>query len=129
MVEKYFNVVKLEEHERAYIWVDGKFETLLECGVFHLYWKEFELKVEKVDVKSDFKVSEALALNLMQSKETFSQIKKVVIRENQEGYLYVNHKFVEVLEVGRHFYYTDFYELEAKAIETKIKELEITGQE
>lgn len=129
LVEEYFNIVKLEEYERAYIWVDGKFETLLECGVLHLYWKEFELKVEKVDVKSDCRVSEALVLNLIQSKETFPQTKKIVITQNQEGYLYVNHKFVEVLEVGRHFYYTNFYDVEVKTIETRIKELEITGQE
>ncbi len=129
LVEQYFNVVKLEENERAYIWIDGKFETLLECGTLHLYWKEFELKVEKVDVQSDHRVSEALAVNLMQSKVTFAQTKKIMIKENQEGYLYVNHKFVEVLKAGRHFYYTDFYDVEVKAIETKIKELEITGQE
>ena len=129
LVDKYFHVVKLEEHERAYVWVDGKFETLLECGDFRLYGKEYDIKIEKVDVKSNYKISEKDVLTLMQVANSFSQIKKVIITENQVGYLYVNHKFVDILDVGQHFYYTDFYDIEVKAIDTRIKELEITGQE
>jgi len=128
-IEEQFNVVKLEEHERAYVWLDGKFIELLDAGALRLYWKEYDVKIEKVDVRKSYIVEKRHLLILNKLNINFPNLKKILVSKNAQGYLYVNEKFEGLVEEGKQFYYTDFYDIELKIIEMKIKELEITGQE
>jgi len=129
LIESVCTVVKLEEHERAYVWIDGKFTDLLEAGAFKLYWKEYDVKIEKVDVKSNYLIEKRHLLDLEKLGGAFNNVKKMLVTQNSQGYLSVNEKFESMVEEGKHFFYTDFYDIELKAIDQRIKELEITGQE
>jgi len=129
LIESVCTVVKLEEHERAYVWIDGKFTDLLEIGAFKLYWKEYAVKIEKVDVKENYLVEKRHLLELEKLEKSYVNVKKMIVKQYSEGYLFVNEKFEALTTEGKHFYYTDFYDIDLQAIDKRIKELEITGQE
>jgi len=129
LIEELFNVVKLEEHERAYVWLDGKFIELLETGALSLYWKEYDVKVEKVDVQKSYLVEKRHQRILNNLNIPFNNLKKCVVTKNSQGYLYIDEKFEELVEEGKHYYYTDFHDIELKLINRRVNELEITGQE
>ena len=129
LVEQYFNVIKLEEYERAYIWLDGKFIELLEAGNIRLYWKEYDVKIEKVNVEENYEVSQKHRQLLDKMAKRFDNVKKILVEQNTKGFLYLNEKFEKTVDAGKAYYYTDFYDVEVKAIDQRIKELEITGQE
>lgn len=127
-VEMYFQKVQLSEDERAYVWVDGNFVELLEAGTVKLYFKELDIKVEKINIKEQMKVDDR-HIKYVDRLSKVDGIKKTIVDKNAIGYLFVNEKFTYTLEAGRHYFYTDFYDLDVRGIDTRIKELEITGQE
>jgi len=129
LIEEQFNVVKLEEYERAYVWVDGKFVELLEAGALRLYWREYDVTIEKIDVRESYIVEKKHRLLLDQKSVMAKNVIKMVVKQNSQGYLYVDEKFESLVEEGKHFYYTDFYDIDLKVIDKRVKELEITGQE
>jgi regulator of protease activity HflC (stomatin/prohibitin superfamily) len=123
-----FQVVELTEDEMAYVWIDGNFVEILEAGTVKLYFKEYTLKVEKVNVKEQMRVDEK-HIKYLDRVGHLSTIKKYIIDKNALGYLFVDEKYVELLLTGKHYFYTNAYDVDVKAIDTRIKELEITGQE
>lgn len=127
-VEMFFQKVELSEEERAYVWVDGNFVELLEAGSVKLYFKGLDIRVEKINIKEEMKVDERY-IKYVDRLSRVDSVKKTIVDKNAVGYLFVDEKFVSQLDTGRHYFYTDFYDVDVKAIDTRIKELEITGQE
>ena len=129
LLESVCTVVKLAEHERAYVWIDGKFTDLLEVGALKFYWKEYDIKVEKVDVKANYLVETQHRLDLERLEKELTNVDEILLEQSVQGYLYVNEEFKAILNSGKHFYYTDFYDVEVYEVDTRVKELEINGQE
>ena len=128
-VEKYFTVVSLADHERAYVSVDGKFTDFLSLGDLKLYHKELDITVEKVDIRTDYRVSTEHMQYLDMFGTTVKGIKKHTVAPHEASYLYVDEVLIEALDTGKHYFYTELREIATKSIDTRIKELEITGQE
>lgn len=130
-VKKHFTVVSLAEHERAYIHVDGKFAELLDAGVTKLYWKELDLSIERVDVREHFLVAPGHGKWLQQlaDRRKIGALTEVVILPHEEGHLIVDQQYRGKVGAGRWFYYTDRYTVSIHKIDTRIKSLEIFGQE
>jgi hypothetical protein len=126
-VAHYFDAVKLTEEEIAYIWIDGNFVEILESGTTKLYFKGYDIRVEKVNIKVQIKVAKEHTVYVDQVRH--KEIIKTVIDKNAIGYLFVNERYEEMLDTGKHYFYKKFYDIEVKAIDKRVKELEITGQE
>ncbi|CAA6821331.1 MAG: Unknown protein [uncultured Sulfurovum sp.] len=129
LIESVCTVIKLEEDERAYLWINDKFTDLLEVGAFKFYWKEHTVKIEKVNVKETYIINNKHLLELEKLEKSYVNVKKMLVKEYSEGYLYVNEKFESITSEGKHYFYTDFYDINLEAIDMRIKELEINNQE
>ncbi len=126
LIKKHFEVVALGEEERAFIWIDGKFAELLKAGATKLYFKEYDVKMEKVNVKEEMRVSTKYVKLLEGSWE---HILRVNISAHEWAYLYIDNVLDKRLEVGMHLFYTDFFDIKSSKLDKRVKEMEITGQE
>ena len=129
MVEKYFTVVELTDYERAYISINGKFADFMHLGELKLYFKELDITVDKVDVREAYKVSKTHMQYIDMFNSNVKGVKKHIVSDYETSYLYVDETFIEVLEVGRHYFYTELRDIVTKNVDTRVKELEIKGQE
>lgn len=57
LCNEYFQVVELDEAERAFVWAEGNFLELLEAGASKLYFKSVDLRIEKINVKETKRVA------------------------------------------------------------------------
>jgi regulator of protease activity HflC (stomatin/prohibitin superfamily) len=129
LVNKFFTTVELKDYERAFITINGKLTEFLNLGATKLYWRELDTQVEKVNVQQDYHVSK-------EHKELFTLLNstpigviKHLVSSHQNSYLYLDGDFEKELDAGQHYFYMDLKELSIKDVDTRIKELEITGQE
>jgi len=127
-VTTYFHIIALNEDEKAYVWVDGNFVELLPAGATQLYFKELNLKVEKVNIKESVKVDD-MFVKYIDRLPKVADLSRFFVDKFTTGYLYINEKFVDTLPTGKHYYYNNFYDIDVKYIDNRIKELEVTGQE
>jgi len=129
VVKEHFHVVDLADSERAYVSVDGKFVDFLSLGELKLYFKELDISVEKVDIYTNYKVSKEHMRYIDMFKSSVAGVKKEVVADFVEPYLYVDEVFEEVLHTGKHYFYSELRKLEVKYVDMRLKELEISGQE
>ena len=129
MVEKYFTVVALADNERAYVSINGKFTDFMSLGELKLYFKELDITVDRVDVTKAYKVSKMHSQYIDMFSSNIKGIKKHLVSEHEISYLYVDETFEEILNAGKHYFYTELRDIITKDVDTRIKELEITGQE
>ncbi|MCH9814271.1 MAG: slipin family protein [Epsilonproteobacteria bacterium] len=126
LIEKHFEVVALGEEERAYVWIDGKFTELLKAGATKLYFKEYDVRVERVNVKEEMQVDPKYVKLLEGSWE---HILRVNVSVHEWTYLYVDNLLDKRLDVGVHLFYTDYFDVKSYTLDKRVNEMEITGQE
>jgi len=129
VVKKHFHIVDLSDTQRAYVYINGKFTDFMTLGELKLYFKELDIKVEKVDIQKEYKLSQ----NHINCIDMFSiipkGIKKHLVSSYEEAYLYLDEKIVSKLDIGKHYFYTELVDIAIKTIDTRIKELEVNAQE
>ncbi len=129
IVEKYFTVVALSDYERAYVSINGKFTDFMSLGEVKLYFKELAITVDRVDVKEAYKVSKTHMQYIDMLGSHIEGIKKHIVSDYETSYLYVDETLEEILDAGKHYFYTELRDITTKDVDRRIKELEITGQE
>jgi len=128
-VEKYFTVVELADNERAYVSVNGKFTDFMLLGEIKLYYKGLDITVDKVDIRDDYKVTKKHMQYIDMFNTNINGVKQHIVSAYEESYLYVDEAYIETLEAGKHYFYTELRDITTKSVDKRIKELEITGQE
>lgn len=129
VVERYFTVVDLADHERAYVSINGKFADFMLLGELKLYWKELDITVERVDIRTEYQVTAKHKGYLDMFSTAVRGVNKHTVGAHEQSFLYHNETFVEVLPAGKHYFYTELNEIETVKVDTRIKELEINAQE
>ena len=128
-VEEYFNVVDLKDYERAFVKVDGKFSELLPLGAIKLYFKELNIELEVVDVRSNYQLSKEQVEYIKLLPEPPEDILKVFVSTDEEAYIFKNGEFQKRLDSGVYYFFNDLEKIEAITLGKYIKELELNQQE
>lgn len=129
MVKRYFYIVELADTERAFVSIDDKFTDFLALGEIKLYFKELDIKVEKVDIYKDYKVSKEHVRYIDMFPSSVKGIKKAVVPDFATSYLFVDENLTEVLDSGKHYFYSELRDILINTVDTRLKELEINSQE
>lgn len=120
-------VVDVEDQTLVTHYVNGKFHNLLESGK-HAYFNVFdkhtfkEIDISKPYVTEDF------------PKHLFNNIPnrlfyKIEVASHQKARLYFDKKFIELLDEGTYYFWNNGTKIEAEFVDTRILQLDITGQE
>jgi len=116
---------------------DGELQLLFEDGIFlqvlpvgkYAFWKESVkrtfLKVNLEDLYVDTSINRAV----LETPQIKPYIRKLTVPQQSKGLLFVEGKFVELLEAGSYYYWQSSKQLELKTIDYRIQQMEISGQE
>jgi regulator of protease activity HflC (stomatin/prohibitin superfamily) len=131
-VATYCEPVQLSPSQVALVRHKGKVIAVLPPSSRKLFWKGVE--VEVVEIADSYKLSAKLAAELVAGlPEVVSQaIKFLHVREVPEqhlGLLYVDGAFSETLKPGLHAWWVFGRSLRTEAVDTRLKTLEVSGQE
>jgi regulator of protease activity HflC (stomatin/prohibitin superfamily) len=121
-------VLDLKQHERALVWVDGRFAAILGPGV-HVAWTAFhEVRAEVVDARAvRFEHQELAAILGSARADAFLQ--QVVVEEGRLGLLHVDGKLSATLRPGAHAFWRGVGRVTVAITDLRELSLDITGQE
>ncbi len=129
VVERYFHVVELKDNQRAFVFINGSFKEFMDLGELKLYWKELNIQVEKVNVKENYLLDDKYSTLIEEFKVTPSGVSKELISEYEEGFLYLNGRYVGKLEPKRYYFFTELNSVSVTKIDKRVQEMEILSQE
>ncbi|MEX0718532.1 MAG: slipin family protein [Planctomycetaceae bacterium] len=121
-------VLDLKDHERALVWIDGRFSHVLPKGLY-AYWIGFrDVRVEIVDARRVRFVHDEL--KTIACSPLVSRVLDVcTVERDRLGVLFVDGAYVETLPSGRYAFWKDA--ADSKVVEVDLRESmsDVAGQE
>ncbi|OYV74905.1 MAG: peptidase [Deltaproteobacteria bacterium 21-66-5] len=121
-------VIDLKDHQRALVWVDGRFSHVLPPGLY-AYWTDFrEVTVEIVDARSvRFAHKELQVITRSAMAERVLEV--LTVEPGHVGVLYVNGAYVETLPPGRHAFWKNVAKVTLVPVDLREAMYDVAGQE
>lgn len=121
-------VLEVGDRERALVWFDGHFQTILKPGRY-AYWTGFrDVRVEKVDI-SRIRFESADLKAIVNSSEAAFFLESVFIGEGQLGLLFIEGKYSESLEPGEYYFWKKAGKYSVHVQNMREQVLDISGQD
>lgn len=121
-------ILDIKDTERALVWKDGRFDTILPPG-FHVLWnKPHQIQVEIVDTAKVRLHNEKL--ETIVNKEGINQHLDIITIENgYTGLLFINGELAEQLKAGVYAFWKKAKKYNLYHFDTREKVLDIVGQD
>jgi regulator of protease activity HflC (stomatin/prohibitin superfamily) len=121
-------VLDLKDHERALVWIDGRFSHVLPPGLY-AYWTAFrEVAVQVVDARqARFEHPELRVIE--QSTLAERVLESHAIEQGHQAVLFEDGKYVETLPPGRYGFWKGVAKVKLVPVDMRETMLDVAGQE
>lgn len=126
-VAKCVEVVEVEDQKIALHYVNDKFSSLLTRGKY-AFWNIVDRHAFTIIDVSNTEVDESVSEYIL-SNISHTYYTKVEVAEYQKGILYINKKFVKILDAGTYYFWKNSSKVEVSLIDTRLTQMNILGQE
>ncbi len=121
-------VIDLKDHERALVWIDGRFSHIVSPGLYAYWSGHKQVKVEVVDARSVRFEHGDLKL-IARSPLADRMLDVCAIERNQVGVLFQDGRYVETLSPGLYAFWRGSADAKVVEIDTRESLIEVGGQE
>jgi regulator of protease activity HflC (stomatin/prohibitin superfamily) len=122
-------VLDLKDHERALVWIDGRFSHILPPGQ-HAFWTgQREVRAEIVDARGVRFENKELATIVTRGVEVARALDICHVEPGHAGVLLVDGKHVETLAPGRYALWKNVAAVKVVALDLRETVLDVSGQE
>jgi regulator of protease activity HflC (stomatin/prohibitin superfamily) len=127
-LETEIRVLDLKDHERALVWVDGRFDGIYGAGLRAAWTVFHDVRVEVVDARKGRLDHEALPV-ILAEKNAIKMLDAVQVEQNQVALLMVNGRQEDILRPGRYAFWRGLARYETRVVDLREQVLDIAGQE
>ena len=121
-------VLDLKDHERALVWIDGRFNHVLPPGLY-AYWTALrDVRVEVIDARR-VRFEHAELKVILRSPSVEHALEVVTVPPNHAGALFIDGEFVETLPPGRHAFWKNMAQVKFVPQDMRETVLDVAGQE
>ncbi len=121
-------VVDLKDHERAIVWIDGRFSRVLSAGLYAFWNGMRDVRVESADARTGrFEHDDLKVIVRVPDATCFLDV--CAVNRNCAGVLFVDGRFVDTLPPGLYAFWRNA--ADAKLVEVDLREtvVDVSGQE
>lgn len=128
LLEKDALVFDLKDHERALVWIDGRFERVLAPGLYALWAKFRAVRAEVIDARSiGFEHRDMNVILATPGIERF--LETFVVEEGFVGILFRDGEYTQTSGPGRYLFWKDVGRIRLYQVDMRESLLDISGQE
>ncbi|MDO5655990.1 MAG: slipin family protein [Flavobacteriaceae bacterium] len=121
-------IVDVKDGELVLIYENGIFKEVFGVGQY-AFWKGIiDRTFQKIDLKK-VKITENISTNILEDMRLRNFVRKFIVANQNKGLLFVNGKFISVLEAGTYYFWNNEISVEMKSIDVRMQQMEIAGQE
>lgn len=121
-------VLDLKDHERALVWVDGRFEGVYGAGLRALWTVFHDVRVEIVDAREG-RLDRADLPVILASETGAKLLDAIQVEQNQVALLMVNGRQEDILRAGRFAFWRGLARYETRVVDLREQVLDVSGQE
>lgn len=135
LVARHFQVVETGEHQVGLIYKNGRLAGVLPPATRQAYWRgPVEVKVELLDIGSDYALSRAHAALLARPSATLAKTLNgftlaAEVEDQHIGLLLVDGELVRTLPPGLHAFWRFNRSVKVETVDLRLQTVEVSGQE
>ncbi len=121
-------VVDLNDHERAVVWVDGRVEAVLKPGL-HVFWTGFhDVKVVKFDVRT-VRFEHEDVTHVLVAKGAREILRSFHVEPGHVGLFFYEGRHMETVGPGTHAYWAGVGQVRVVIVDEREQVVDVSGQE
>jgi len=121
-------LVEVKDGELFLMYENGIFKEVLDVGQYAFFKGIINRNFQKIDLKK-VEITENISTNILENVKLKNYIRKFNIVNQYKALLFINGKFIKVLEAGTYYFWNNEISVEMKAIDARMQQMEIAGQE
>ena len=121
-------VVDLKDHERALVWIDGRFARILTPGLYALWTSERVIRVEVVDARTMQLVHAELS-SIVQTAAVSGALEVVQVEPGHVAVWFRDGAYQATLNPGTYAFWKGAGRLKVNDVDMKEQTLDISGQD
>ena len=122
-------VLDLKDHQRALVWVDGRFSHVLPPGLY-AYWTTFrEVAVEVIDAQQKVRFEHKDLQVIVRVAAGRRVLDAFAVEQGHVGVLFEDGKYVETLPPGKYAFWKNVAKVALVPVDMRETMLDIGGQE
>lgn len=121
-------VVEVKDGEIVLMYENGIFKEVLNIGQY-AFWKGIlNREFQKIDL-TKVEITEKISKTILENMKLKNFVRKFVITNQYKGLLLIDGKLTKTLEAGTYYFWNNEISIDVKAIDTRMQQMEIAGQE
>ncbi len=128
LLDNQIRVLDLQDHERALIWIDGRFDRIVAGGLYALWTTQRQVRVEIVNA-NEVRVNRSDLSVLLKSPGARDFLGEYEINEDHRGVLYLDGQYADTLNAGCYLFWKNTRKVRIFQVNTGEQTLEISGQD
>ncbi|MEI7489183.1 MAG: slipin family protein, partial [Chryseobacterium sp.] len=121
-------VVDVKDGKIVLVQENGIFKEVLNVGQY-AFWKGIlNREFQKVDL-TKVEITEKISKTILENMKLKNFTRKFVVTNQYKGLLLIDGKLTKVLEAGTYYFWNNEISVEVKAIDMRMQQMEIAGQE
>lgn len=121
-------VVEVKDGELALMYENGVFKEILNVGQYAFWKGVLNREFQKVDL-TKVEITEKISKTILENMKLKNFTRKFVVTNQYKGLLLIDGKLTKVLEAGTYYFWNNEISVEVKAIDMRMQQMEIAGQE
>lgn len=121
-------VIEVKDGEIVLVKENGIFKEVLNVGQY-AFWKGIvNREFQKIDL-TKVEITEKISKTILENMELKNFTRKFVVTNQYKGLLLIDGKLTKVLDAGTYYFWNNEISVEVRAIDTRMQQMEIAGQE
>lgn len=121
-------VVEVKDGEIVLVFENGIFKEVLNVGQY-AFWKGIlNRDFQKMDL-TKVEITEKISKTILENMKLKNFTRKFVVTNQYKGLLLIDGKLTKILEAGTYYFWNNEISVEVKAIDVRMQQMEIAGQE
>ncbi|KFE99988.1 peptidase [Chryseobacterium formosense] len=121
-------VIEVKDGEIVLVKENGIFKEVLNVGQY-AFWKGIvNREFQKIDL-TKVEITEKISKTILENMKLKNYTRKFVVTNQYKGLLLIDGKLSKVLEAGTYYFWNNEISVEVKAIDMRMQQMEIAGQE
>jgi len=121
-------VVEVKDGEMVLVYENGIFKEVLNVGQYAFWKGVLNREFQKIDL-TKVEITEKISKTILENLKLKNFVRKFVVSSQYKGLLLIDGKLSKVLEAGTYYFWNNEISIEIKAVDTRMQQMEIAGQE
>lgn len=128
LLEDWAEVLDLKDHQRALVWIDGRFDRVLGPGLYALWTACRKVKTQVVDA-GDVRFEHPAINAIAKSRNAADQLNMVTVDEGFAGVYFKDGAYVQTFGPGKYMFWRNMGKVKVYHVDMRQAALDVSGQE